>query len=302
MYSMDQIFSGITQPRNVIRELNRLCHTRGGRYTYNPEGTGIFEKDWDNLIILDACRYDIFEQLASLPGKTEYRYSKAPATYQFIPANFKDRSLLDTVYVGANSWYLKLKEDINSEIYKFINLQENNDSIEWINQDLRVPTPQTVSKHAKRAASNHQNKRLIVHFLQPHHPYIGPTAEENFVQNSSSLLDVIEQSHISISQLRRAYCETLSTVLPEVEVLLSELNGKTVVTSDHGEMLGDRHDYFPIRDFGHHPGIFNDSTVKVPWHVYEDDTRRKVTPDPPVTPNTDERKIDEQLEHLGYKL
>lgn len=30
--------------------------------------TFIMEKDWDNLIILDGCRYDAFKKINSIPG------------------------------------------------------------------------------------------------------------------------------------------------------------------------------------------------------------------------------------------
>lgn len=146
MYSPSDVFNAIKDPIAATREVNRLCHTRGGRYRFNPAGTGIFELDWDVLIILDACRYDIFNELADLPGQTNYRYSLGSATYEFIPANFSDKKLHDTVYVSSNIWYLKLKDRINSEIFKFVNLLEDGHEVEWANKALDVPTPKNRNK------------------------------------------------------------------------------------------------------------------------------------------------------------
>ena len=33
------------------------------------------KEDWDNLVILDACRYDMFKKLNTINGKLEYKIS-----------------------------------------------------------------------------------------------------------------------------------------------------------------------------------------------------------------------------------
>jgi len=43
-----------------------------------PESDPVTEEEWDNLIILDACRYDLFAELFEenpLPGMLEKRQS-----------------------------------------------------------------------------------------------------------------------------------------------------------------------------------------------------------------------------------
>lgn len=303
MYSFEQIMQGVRHPRRAARELNRLCHTRGGRHRFNPNGTGIFELDWDTLVILDACRYDFFEKEADLPGTTEYRYSRASATYEFVPANFTDRQLYDTIYLGVISWFLRLKDEINADVFKTVDLQSEENDIEWANERLQAPTPETVTRHALQTTEEYPNKRLIVHYLQPHHPFVGLFGREHFKQESTSLLEVVAESDQSDEQLREAYRENLSLVLKEVENLLDGLSGRTIVTADHGEMLGDRHDYLPVKDYGHHPGIFNDPTVQVPMHVYESGTRRRVTSESPERDSVaDEEQLDDRLRNLGYRV
>lgn len=303
MYSFDQIIRGVKHPQRVARELNRLCHTRGGRHRFNPDGTGIFELDWDTLIILDACRYDFFEQQADLPGSTSHRYSRASATYEFIPANFTGRTLYDTIYLGAISWYLRLENEINADVFKTVDLQSEKNDVEWANKPLQAPTPETVTRNALKMIEEYPDKRLIVHYLQPHHPFVGSFGREQFEQESTSLLDVVNNSNQTDDHLREAYRENLSLVLDEVEKLLNGLTGRTIVTADHGEMLGDRHDYVPVKDYGHHPGIFNDPTVKVPLHVYERGSRRRINTDPPERARVaDEGQLDDRLRNLGYRV
>jgi hypothetical protein len=104
--------------------------------------------------------------------------------------------------------------------------------------------------------------------------------------------------------IQEAYRENLDIALVEVEKLLPHLEGRTVVTADHGEMLGDRHRYLPMRDFGHHPGIFNDATVKIPWLVIDSGKRREIRAESPAEAETavDQDAVAEQLEQLGYRM
>jgi arylsulfatase A-like enzyme len=304
MYSSAQLARAARNPRKIGRELNRLVHTRFGQLRMNPNGIDIFERDWDNLVILDACRYDFFKEYVDLPGELSATETKGPATYEFIRANFANRSLLDTVYVGANVWYLKLQDEINSEIHDFIDLQHGEDDVEFADRELNVVTPETVTKHAKKAAERYPNKRLIMHYLQPHHPFLGQRGRELFTKQSSSLIEVVADARprASRADVREAYRENLALVEPAVAELISKMRGKTVVTSDHGEMLGERHDYFQIRDYGHHRGIFNRATVEVPWLVSEQGQRKEIEAEPAVERETREMaEINERLRDLGYR-
>jgi hypothetical protein len=112
----------------------------------------------------------------------------------------------------------------------------------------------------------------------------------------------VDASVGSDEHLNKAYEENLKFVLPEVKNLMDSISGKLIVTSDHGEMLGDRHDYIPIKDYGHHPGIYNDPTTKIPWLVHESGERREVKKDQPVKREFNMREVDDQLRDLGYKI
>jgi hypothetical protein len=300
-----KIYEAFENPLTAARHINRRCHTRNGRYSFNPNGISIFEEDWDNLIVLDACRYDAFEKHVDLPGQIESRESLGPATYRWVRANFSNKTLHDTVYVAANTWFLKLQNEINAEIYEFIDLQHDVPDVEWLSEELKVITPSTVTKHAKRAADSYPGKRLIVHYLQPHHPFIGPTSERYFGHESDSLLDIVKNADPEVTRktVWRSYIETLEIVLDEVSSLISKLKGRTVITADHGEMIGERHDYLPVRDYGHHRGIYNKPTVKVPWHIIETGDRKEIRSEEPATSNSAEmEQINDHLEDLGYKL
>lgn len=301
MYTLSDIWRGLRNHRAAGRELNRLVYRAGTDGEYNDRGTNFLEEDWDNLLILDACRYDLFTEVAELPGETEYRISRGAATYEFVRANFAGKRLHDTVYVGANTWFLKLQNEIDAEVHDFIDLQHGEDEVEFAVEKLDVPNPESVTTAARNTDERYPNKRLIIHYLQPHHPFIGSKGKDWFTHQSSSLTEVIDQTpDATRGRVREAYRENLEMVLPEVEKLLESLSGRTVITADHGEMLGERHQYVPTRDYGHHEGIYNDALVKVPWHVVPDIERKEIVSEEPKDRSVDPDTVDERLRDLGY--
>ena len=57
-------------------------------------GFYIFDELWDNLIILDACRYDTFKEVFTtrkITGNLELRISRGAHTTSFLRENFQKR-------------------------------------------------------------------------------------------------------------------------------------------------------------------------------------------------------------------
>lgn len=305
VYSLDQIISGIKNPLLIGREINKQYYSRRWPSQHHPQAVNFLDEDWDNLIILDACRYDSFVEHADIPGKLEHRYSLGSATPEFIRSNFTDKTLNGTVYLGANTWLLKLKTEINAEIHHFVDLQNGDYEVSWVDESLKVVAPETVTRFAKQIQKKYPNKRHIIHYLQPHHPFVGPTGKKYLSHQSNSLMEVFRNADSDVNRdlLRKAYNENLERVLNTVNNLLPELTGKTVVTADHGEMLGDRHEVVPTQDYGHPKGIYNDTLVKVPWNVIESDERREIIEEKPRNrQKVDTEAVNEQLRNLGYVI
>lgn len=296
MYTPSQIASVIHHPGRIGTEVNRLYH---GRISQLDDGVSIFEEDWDNLLILDACRYDVFEACSSLPGQLDQRRSLGATTSEFVRENFAGRTLHDTVYVSANIWYLKLRDELDAELHEFVNTQPNH----W-DEELGTVPPEAVSEAAREATVEFPNKRLIVHYLQPHQPYIGPTGREHF-EVSPGLRETLHRSQASDDLLWTAYQENLNLVLESVGDLLPDLEGRTVITADHGEMLGERGSPIPVRTYGHFGGLYLDELVTVPWNIVKGQVRKEVVPEAPTkdaSNRTESKQVDERLRELGYKI
>jgi len=63
------------------------------------------DADWDNMLILDACSYDSFEQFHSLPGDLSARYSPGSSTSEFLEKTIEGRTFPNTVCITANPKY-----------------------------------------------------------------------------------------------------------------------------------------------------------------------------------------------------
>jgi membrane-anchored protein YejM (alkaline phosphatase superfamily) len=102
-----------------------------------------------------------------------------------------------------------------------------------------------------------------------------------------------------------AYRQNLSIVLSHVEKLLPQLDGTTVISSDHGNIFNERVGLlFPFRISGHRKNFHVKQLVKVPWLIVKN--QREVSA-PQINPITnagddleDDERIKDRLRKLGY--
>lgn len=262
--------------------------------TQKNNGESIFEDDWRNLIILDDCRFDSFKSehiKRRLPGTLEYKISRGSWTGEFLLKNFTDEKYDDIVYITANPFVDKY---LKGKFHKIVSVWKNG----WDERYNTVP-PNKVYEQTIKMLKKYPNKRLVIHFLQPHHPYF---SLQNFEDNAINIIksSVEKNNPLSLSgfpkeplhsiylseiyayfnlpKLIKAYIENLQIVLPYVELLLHYLHGRTIITSDHGEIFGKPvTKLLPIRVYGHGIGRIPD-LVKVPWLIFEEKDKPKLRP------------------------
>jgi hypothetical protein len=272
------------------------------------------DKDWDVLLILDACRYDEFESASDIQGQLSTVVSAGCNTSQFLAANFDGRRLDDTVLVTARPHF----EDIDSQFYRKKFLYEKTEvPFPELAPDMEIVPPSVVADNVVKTAQQYPNKRIVAHFLKPHAPFTGEEGREIF---DPELLysDRLKAGEISPEEAKSAYRENIEQTMPHIRRVLEEVQGKKVLTSDHGEMFGTSGVYghaarYPswdpesIRKSDHRSGdrfdrVYAKELAEVPWLVVEGEDRREVISGD-VT-ETDEDKdselAKEQLRHLGY--
>jgi len=270
------------------------------------------DKDWDNLIILDACRYDMFKDVNKLEGELGFIYSKGSSTGHFLQDNFKEISYLDTVYVTGNPL---VNHFVPQSFHKIIPVWKDG----W-HEPYQTILPETMVDYSKKAIQQHLDKRFIFHFMQPHFPFIGEKTRDLIGEHEGiKSRDLIEGKKVKHAQtvwhlfkagiLNRetvwdAYVDNLEIVLKAVKKLLESLPGKTVITSDHANLFGEWLWPIPIKEYGHFGGIYKKSIIKVPWFVIEKGNRRTINKTEPdifsEKQDFDEEEYKKKLEALGY--
>ncbi|KXA90699.1 hypothetical protein AKJ57_03960 [candidate division MSBL1 archaeon SCGC-AAA259A05] len=261
----------------------------------------IMEEEWDILVIVDACRYDYFEKVYRdyLEGTLRKVTSPATRTSDWLRSVFGNEKFEDVVYISGNPYInsqgIELADGFNAKnnFYKVIDVWDYG----W-NDDLKTVPPEKISKATRMARAKYPNKRLISHFMQPHHPYlsIGPVQKEmanimsrgkenkkttnklrNFLGKYMEKIFGLKKTYklrkaLGLTQkreletiarkygnkkLEKLYEKNLRKALEKVSDLVERMPGKMVVTSDHGELLGEDGCY------GHLSG--HEVLKEVPW-------------------------------------
>jgi len=229
--------------------------------------TKINSRNWDYLIILDACRFDYFKKYHRFErGDLTKILSAGSHTSEWLINNFKDENYSDTVYISGNpqisNFMLKKRIDQNP-FFKIDNVWDYG----W-SEEHNTVLPGTITKSTMKSIRNHPEKKHIIHYIQPHVPFIkdknlrkdgiSPLADRSKEKGEKIWVDV-RRGKVSIENLKRAYKNNLIAVFPAVEKLIDNLEGKIIITSDHGQLFGE---YFL---FSHPSKIYFKKLIVVPW-------------------------------------
>ena len=267
---------------------------------HEVEGRSIFDEDWDVCVVLDACRADELERQQNRYGWLNgvgRHPSVASCTWQWLPRTFGegDVDFSDTVYVSANPFTETFcnTDDFHTldEVYNYA----------WDN-DAGTVRPRPVTDRAIHHGRTADFDRMIVHYLQPHVPFLVgdsvPLRLEGFAlgtRGHDDDWDLVSKSELDRDTAIGWYRETLSKVLDDVGLLLSNIDADDVViTADHGEAFGEWGLY------GHPAGVALPCLTDVPW---VETTGTNEETHEPNNYDTESQNInrDDQLKALGYK-
>lgn len=270
----------------------------------------VMDEDWDTLVVLDACREDLFTQRASVTDYDDYRAvtSRGSTTREWVRQNFAGGDFGDTVYVTSNPY---VSREAGDAFHKLIEC--------WMtdfDDERKTVPPDAVVDAAKRAHEEYPDKRVVVHFMQPHHPFIGEReltfagwqiegeshgGEGDERQRPYTPWDALWMGRVSKDELWDAYGDNLTLALDAVDDLLEDIDGRVAITSDHGNMLGERTFPLPLRVYGHPKGIRNKELVEVPWAVKDVGPRRTIRAgETRSVTDSDADDLEDRLADLGY--
>lgn len=267
-YKLYPRISHIRGSNRLLRILHKLAARKLDKIDEKPES--IFEKgEWDNLFLLDDCRLDTFEEVF---GNADYRISLGSATPEYIKKTFSDGDFSDIVYVTGNPHFYpdRFRELTGRDVEDTFHAVYNTYETDW-DKENGVVMPDPLIRDAKNARKMFPDKKIIVHFMQPHVPFLtseleqssnNPESEQASISAGSEIESEIqkaEKQEIPPEKVRKHYKENLEHIEDDITRAANELEGKTVITSDHGELLGQE------GLWGHPSGSELKILRKVPW-------------------------------------
>ncbi|WP_459191542.1 hypothetical protein [Halosimplex sp. J119] len=245
----------------------------------------------------------MFEEMNTIDGTLRAVTSRGSDTAEFLMENFKsDSSKYDEiVYISGNPQ--TKAQDVDGLFHEMIPVW----ATDW-DDELRTVHPSVMEDRILEIHEEYPQKRLIGHFIQPHYPFIGETGSqlahrtlhgegeiEDPGDTSESIWARLQKGEVEEDKVWEAYRENLELVIPHLQSLVEELDGKTVITSDHGNAFG------RFGQYGHPTRRFLEELVKVPWLEIECETRKTISAGEVTESDISDSKVEDRLSHLGYK-
>lgn len=233
------------------------------------EQSELLKGDWGTLIVLDACRYDIFKDIVDKSpieeGTLECVRSNAIGTPQWYINN----------WLGKRGAFPAALISANPQAFRFGELKFTRTIRAWQPLwfgDIFVPE-KTFGFYIKSS----YGARAVIHFIPPHLPFIG---EEGRKLNIKIGMDVAQPMEFLFpdweercvkygkwEELKTCYAESLVFMMRNIYQWLADFLPPVVITADHGEVIGE------CGMYGHsHPEKeLEDIQKNVPWFVFDDE-------------------------------
>jgi hypothetical protein len=330
----ENIKKGLRTPRQAIDgTVSELALRTPLTYlnTKTTIGTNVFSRNWNLLILLDTCRVDALQEVAS-----EYDFlsdirsirSVGGRSPEWIAKTFVDEyadTIRETAYLSANVFSEEILRNRHHEsvsraevnlAYNILGRIPTVDTstlghFEYLYEYEPVGTdgplghkdggtpPRYVTDRGIAVGRDHDFNRIILHYLQPHPPYVANAVESGreLEQYESDWWGYLAETG-DYETIWETYLDELRYVLDDVKILLDNIDAETVVISaDHGESFGEYWEY------GHHTGSINPYVRMVPWveTTATDRNSHMPTTEPPSGMSSEE-SAEDRLEALGYKM
>lgn len=299
-----------------------------------PVGTNILDRDWDVCIILDTCRVDALRCVADeYDYLTEIMdsLSVGGSSPEWMAHTFdtaRRDAISRTGYLTANAWAERVLIDrlhpqnqysdfpLLRRLQRFGNwnpvdpdglgqlervweyVPAENQLHEEMDPGGLMPggaPPQYVTDRAVSVARSGEYDRLILHYMQPHAPYVSGAVKHGreLHRAESQPFEYLRETG-DRQRVWKAYLDELRYVLDNIAILLRNLSAdKVVMTSDHGEAFGEYSVYM------HHSGSVHPHVRRVPWAVTSATDTGSYEPEVDATRREDQ-SLDERLKALGY--
>lgn len=269
----------------------------------------LLREPWNALIILDACRADLYERLHPQAETVQtMTYGGRAATGEWI-ARFMQVFNRPALYVEANpTCALMLEPQSPQPGARDLSKLDHRYTVLSLWRTLwgrycpkGYPTthPRAVYEGVMGYLQQYgQPERMVIHMAQPHLPYIGEVRLPHFggLRHPARIWRLVLDGDVSVEDCSAAYVSNLELVSTWAHRLIELLSGIVIVTADHGELLGDR--WKGRRFFGHINVPLLPGLIRVPWDMHQ---RGEFDPAPlPDLHGAVDPDFAEKLRALGY--
>lgn len=263
----------------------------------------IYDRDWDVLVVLDACRPDLLSELVP--------------DYEFLPPVRAVRSTGST----SEEWLRKtFTPEYAAEMARTAHVTGNPFSASYLDasdfaaldevwrhawdEELGTIPPEPLTETAIYRWRTGDYDRMVVHYMQPHFPSI-PRPEygsairlDNVGEKWESVWDQLRKGRVGREEVWEAYRANLEHVLDSVERLITSIDtDRLVISADHGNSFGSW-------GFYGHPAAPIDAIRRVPWCELStrDVSGARIDAPPWVSQPepTADANVEEKLQDLGY--
>lgn len=300
------------------------------------EETPIWDRDWDVLCVLDACRVDLMRELAAtgeygfLPGPegVDTLWSVGSQSAEWMDRTF-DAAYADdlarTAYVTGNPFTGQTCEHVDVVGDDVLPLREEAFGLlyeawrtEWMHASISTIPPEPLTDATIDVWRRREElgvDQVVVHYMQPHAPFrskpdwfYGNADLEGWGQISGEeggvgegLWQKVRSGTHDREEFWDAYRDNLEWVLGDLRRLVDNCDADIVFTSDHGNGHGE------WGVWSHPPGVTLPALRRVPWVRVEG--RDLGTCEPERTAFEEERAVaaagetdvEERLADLGYR-
>jgi hypothetical protein len=174
----------------------------------------------------------------------------------------------------------------------------------WDN-DIGTIRPRPITDSAIRTARQDNPNKMIVHYMQPHHPFISAPdldsgsyiaeGDKYREKQSKTIWEKLENGQVSKDTVWAEYRNNLRIVLEDVKNLLENVDfDRAVITSDHGNAIGEYGLY------GHPGNVPVDCLVEVPWYETNAVDEETHKPSKQSEDQLTSEQIKSRLRSLGY--
>jgi len=238
-------------------------------YIINDKQIDILKEDWKYLVIVDGARYDyfkeVYKEILGIKGNLKKAKCTSLGTPRWMKETFENKDCKDIIILTTSiNFDYRLP---NHTFFKAVKVWEKG----WA-KELGTTPPKAVNDAFLKEVKKYPNKRFIIHYMQPHTPYvtiggqpsntIDKHLKEERTENHKYISNLISERtawtikkwlgkkpNLPIEEyfmkygkqgLIDVYKNELRNVLTYVKHLINSNKGKWIITADHGVRVGEK--------------------------------------------------------------